>query len=235
MNFKVGDFVKIVRTGKRQTYQCVLNKVGKIVYIKHYAVNTPYEEHTYYVAVDGVRNQNQEQGWWCFDEKDLWHIGSTHKCFIVDDVVRPKQTYCDSLDCVDYACQMIENRFKEKKNMELLEIYKNKKIEELLVKRNKEIEKIKDSDVEYKSLKMTIKALTPKQLTCLSVDLSDYEFGADIEDKIHNKSEEYDNKRHAIIDLISEIRAQLDMCDTYEQKQNILKAYKVIDDQGKLL
>lgn len=124
---------------------------------------------------------------------------------------------------------------KEKNDMVLLEIYKTKKIEDLLVKRNKDIEKIKERDVEYKSLKMTIKALTPKQLTCFSIDLSDYEFGADIEDKIHNKSEEYDNKRHAIIDLISEIRAQLDMCDTYEQKQNILKAYKVIDDQGKLL
>lgn len=235
MSFKVGDFVKIVRTGKRPTYQQVLNRVGKIEYIRHYAVNTPYEEHTYYVAVDGVKNQNQEQGWWCFDEKDLLIIGSHHNCFIVDDVVKPKPTCCDSFDCVEYARQMIENRFKEKKNMELLEIYKNKKIEELLVKRNKDIEKIKDNDVEYKSLKMTIKALTPKQLTCLSVDLSDYEFGADIEDKIHNKSEEYDNKRHVIIDLISEIRAQLDMCDTYEQKQNILKAYKVIDDQGKLL
>jgi predicted RNase H-like nuclease (RuvC/YqgF family) len=124
---------------------------------------------------------------------------------------------------------------KENNDMVLLEIYKTKKIEKLLVDRNKAIEKIKDSDIEYKSLKMTIDALTPKQLTCLSVDLSYYEFDADIEDKIHNKSKEYDNKKHTIMDLISEIRAQLDMCDTYEQKQNILKAYKVIDDQGKLL
>ena len=35
--------------------------------------------------------------------------------------------------------------------------------------------------------------------------------------------------------LINEINAQLNMCETYEQKQNILKVYNVIDKNGILV
>ena len=136
MNFRVGDFVKIIRTGNRQTYKQVLNKVGKIEHIRHYGVNTPHEEHIYYVAVDGIRNQNQAQGLWCFDEKELLYIGTHHNCLIVDDVVEPKQTHCDISDAVEYGRKMIENRFKEKKNMKLLEIYKEKLMNTLEMLKN---------------------------------------------------------------------------------------------------
>lgn len=239
MSFKVGDFVKIVKIGKRQTYQQVLNSVGKIAYIKHYAVNTPYEEHTYYVAVDGVRNQNQEQGWWCFNEMDLLYIGGYHNCLIVDDVVEPKQTHCDSLDAAEYCCQMIKNRFKEKKNMELLEIYKEKLMNTLESKMRAKRERIKMKESDYKdliNLEKELKQLGNERINaCVVFEFDNFEFTPQTKRAINELSREICVEKTKINELILEIEAQLDMCDTYEQKQNILKAYKVIDDQGKLL
>ena len=236
MNFKVGDFVKIVRTGQRPTHQCVLNRVGKIEYIRHHAVNTPYEEITYFVSVDGIRNENQIHGWWFFDEKDLLYIGSPHNCIIVNE---PKQLHCDSLAYVDYACQMIENRFKETKDMELLEIYKDKLMNTLEIKMSAKRERIKMKESVYKDLinyEKELKQLGNERLNaCVVFNFDEYEFTPQTKRAIDKLSRDICVEKQKINKLISEIRAQLDMCDTYEQKQNILKAYKVIDDQGKLL
>lgn len=37
-----------------------------------------------------------------------------------------------------------------------------------------------------------------------------------------------------INNLKSEIEAQLELCETYEQKINVLKTYKVLDEAGKV-
>ena len=39
-------------------------------------------------------------------------------------------------------------------------------------------------------------------------------------------------KKQKIQRMSEEIVAQLEMCDTYEQKQQVLKNYKIINDKG---
>ena len=50
--------------------------------------------------------------------------------------------------------------------------------------------------------------------------------------KLYDKRDARDKELRA---LEKEIRAQLDICETYEQKMNVLKAYGVVDEQGKLI
>ena len=62
----------------------------------------------------------------------------------------------------------------------------------------------------------------------------EYRFSQEILEEMNKCDKYYRIQRAKLQSLENEIRAQLDICETYEQKQNILKAYGVIDEQGKL-
>jgi hypothetical protein len=54
------------------------------------------------------------------------------------------------------------------------------------------------------------------------------------EEKLKELNSSYSNQRRDIEKEIEEIKAQLSICETYEQKQNVLKLYGIINSDGKI-
>jgi ribosomal protein S1 len=117
--------------------------------------------------------------------------------------------------------------------MEILEFYRNVKKGEICRKKTKALERLK-------STHPVINAV--KNFADMMKDVKGFVFNWDFdwdEDKeFYKKIEETENKYTKQMNEFDanyrEIKALLTDCETYEQKQNILKAYGVIDEQGKL-
>lgn len=220
--FKVGDDVRIIKTAdKRSCYKGLCNHTGVVKYIREYR-----DETTYYLQLSDRVNPAQEQGWFVYDEEDL-----EHKCCLrIDEprIVISGTTY--NVD--DFAT--IKNKYeKEKKEMKLLEIYFNEKIKQLEIEHDKKHDKIKTKDPIIKELDALAKKY--KDVKGLSIFPNyEYQFSQEILEEMNKCDKDYRIQREKLSSLEHEIKAQLDICETYEQKMNVLKAYGVIDEQGKL-
>jgi hypothetical protein len=53
-------------------------------------------------------------------------------------------------------------------------------------------------------------------------------------EEMNKCNNDYRIQREKLSSLKYEIKAQLDICETYEQKMNVLKIYNVVDEKGKL-
>lgn len=118
---------------------------------------------------------------------------------------------------------------------EVIKIYTDKKEKQLNNKYEALLENAKLNDPIYKSFrehadalleiynaqKMTITLTEPK----LSDDTSKV-----IENLMTDKNKEYDELK----EYINEVSAQLSMCETYEQRKDILKTYNIIGKDGKI-
>lgn len=234
---EIGDKVRILDGERKCRYEQILNKIGKIVRISTY--NDPYTHicnTNYYVEIPEFPNEHQAKGWWVF--KNATSLG-----LISDEV-----TYDDQMDAYVYAIQHLDlanapyNRDYiikgEKQNMMsgILEIYKERRREKINKKYDDMENAIKQCDPRYKVWR-----------ECTNTLLKLYE-----EDKILanafapiNLSDETRKKLNAIYntreeelkdlsDKLNEVQAQLSMCETYEQKQDILRIYKIIKENGRV-
>ena len=203
--FKKGDEVVINKIGdNRRGYDNLYGRIGKIQFVRIYDGHTT-PEITYHVKVDGRKNPNQCDGWFVYDEEDL--------------------------ECVPKTS--IKYYEKEKKEMELLEIYFEEKQKQLEIKRDTKCDKIKLKDPIIRELEALAKKY--KDVKGLSIFANyEYQFSKEIYAELDKCEKDYKRQKGELIGLKKEIVAQLELCETYEQKQAILKAYGVVDEQGKL-
>ena len=116
--------------------------------------------------------------------------------------------------------------------MKLLEIYRDRKMEKLY----KDMETAQDKAWEKDSTCKTLKELAEKTKTkdgylfTFSFTFMPDSVKKEI-DKIHKDKEE---KEIQLNKLINEVEAQLAECETYEQKINVLKAYEILDEKGRV-
>lgn len=225
--FKKGDEVVINKRGdNRRGYDNLYGRIGKIQFVKIYeGRSTP--EITYHVKVDGRKNPNQCDGWFVYDEEDLEYT-----------------TRCDEMDALEYCIHAPELRLginkvnyylknEEKKEMELLNIYFDEKIKQLEIEHDKKRDKIKTKDPIIKEVYAL--ANKYKDVKGLSIFPNyEYQFSQEILEEMNKCDKDYRIQREKLSSLEHEIKAQLDICETYEQKMNVLKAYGVVDEQGKL-
>ena len=226
--FKKGDEVVINKIGdNRRGYDNLYGRIGKIQFVKIYDGHaTP--EITYHVKVDGRKNPNQCDGWFVYDEEDLEGIA-----------------HCDGIDAMEYCIKgtfgtglcvpktPINYYEKENKEMELLEIYFEEKQKQLEIKRDAKCDKIKLKDPIIRELEALAEKY--KDVKGLSIFANyEYQFSKEIYAELDKCEKDYKRQKGELIGLEKEIVAQLALCETYEQKQAILKAYGVIDEQGKL-
>ena len=102
-------------------------------------------------------------------------------------------------------------------------------------KENKEKSiKIKSKDPVYKELSDIAKKYDGvRGVVCYAG--CDFEFSDEIKKALIKNDRDCDVQLNANYELKAEIIAQLTECETYEQKMNVLKAYGVVDAQGKLI
>lgn len=134
-------------------------------------------------------------------------------------------------DIIDRKEMKVEEN--KKMNIKLLDIYYEKESKKLHEKYENKAEKLRMQDLRYstlKSIEAVVKTNRLEEVVSLypnSIKLND-----DIEQEIRKVYNELDKKESELRRLCDEINAQLEMCETYEQKQEILKRYKVINEKG---
>lgn len=121
------------------------------------------------------------------------------------------------------------NTTKQKEKNEMLSIYGMKQHDHIT---NHASTKRKEIFNENKDLK-TLLDLIKKYKISLYIDPMDF-MNEDQKTRLleidNQEKQEYDK----LDDLLCEVKAQLDMCETYEQKQNIYKLYNIINEEGTL-
>ena len=234
LKFKKGDVVVIDNAEKRSAYVRMLGKVGTIVDAE-YTRYIDDEKITYRVRVDDSPNEHQENGLWVFhEEKSL-------------KLYNPQ---CDDqMDAYEYAIQKLglndnpHNRDYiikgEKQNMmnEILEIYEEKQLRKINKKYDDLEQLIKQTDERYKVwLECTTKLnkLYAEDKIC-NFAHANIELSEDTKKKLRTLV--YDAREEELRKFYSkkaEVNAQLSMCETYEQKQEILRRYNIINKNGKV-
>jgi hypothetical protein len=135
----------------------------------------------------------------------------------IDDTIKPK----------------VEFKENKKMNIKLLDIYYEKESKKLHEKYESKADKLRMQDLRYSTLK-SIEAVVKTNMLeeAVSVYPNSIKLNDDIEQEIRKAYNELNKKETELCKLCNEINAQLEMCETYEQKQEILKRYKVINEKG---
>lgn len=228
LKFKKGDVVRICHEENRSAYVRMLGKIGTIVDAE-YTRYIDDERITYRVRVDDSPNEYQEQGLWVFHkEKSL-------------KLYNPQ---CD--DQMDaYTYSMIGTRYNiddiikgDNNNMmnEILEIYDERELKKINEKYNEMEQTIKQADPRYKIWKECVDTLE-KLYKEDKVPTTPYVPIALADETMKKLSSMFDDRRKELDELYSkkvEVNAQLSMCETYEQKQEILRRYNIINKNGKV-
>jgi hypothetical protein len=155
----------------------------------------------------------------------------------------------DGMDAYEYAIQMLglnsnpHNRDYiikgEKQNMmnEILEIYEEKQLRKINKKYDDLEQLIKQTDERYKvwlECTTTLNKLYAEDKIC-NFAHSNINLSEDTKKKlctiVYDKREEELRKFYS---KKAEVNAQLSMCETYDQKQEILRRYNIINKNGKV-
>lgn len=206
MKFKKGDKVVVLETEGRPLYRLLIGKVGTIVDAEYVRL-VDDERTTYRVRIDGVKIDYD--GLWVFhEEKSLRH-------YEIDDII--------------------------KGDNDMINLYEERKLNEITKKFKKEFEKIKNSDERYVKWKTSLDTLKELFDQDDNMDafaqvcrLSAIKISNEVNEKVKVFESKYHKAREELHELVEEVKTQLKMCETYEQKQNILKLYEIIDKEGKL-
>ena len=227
LKFKKGDVVVIDNAEKRSAYVRMLGKVGTIVDAE-YTRYIDDERITYRVRVDDSPNEHQENGLWVFhEEKSL-------------KLYNPQ---CDDqLDAYTYS--MFETRYHiddiikgDNKTMNnILDIYGDRKREKINKHYEQLMEQTKLADERY----VIFKDCSNKLDKLYKEDgiITNYLVEPRLTEKTKKHLEELAELREEeyckLNNKIKEVDAQLSMCETYDQKQEILRRYNIINKNGKV-
>ena len=236
LKFKKGDKVRVLDSEKRPRYEQITNKIGKIVYISSYIDPYRHIENTnYYVEIPEYANEYQSKGWWVFKNANSLRLMS-------DEV-----TYDDQMDTYNYSMlgiryhmtemdDIIKGDNKTMKN-EILEIYEEKQLRKIHKKYDDLEQSIKQTDERYKVwLECTTKLnkLYAEDKICTFAH-ANIELSEDTKKKLRTMVyEPREEELRKFYSKKAEVNAQLSMCETYDQKQEILRRYNIINKNGKV-
>ena len=227
LKFKKGDVVAIDNAEKRSAYVRMLGKVGTIVDAE-YTRYIDDERITYRVRVDDSPNEHQENGLWVFhNEKSL-------------KLYNPQ---CDDqMDAYNYSMLGIRYHIDDiikgdnKTMNNILDIYGDRKREKINKHYEQLMEQTKLADERY----VIFKDCSNKLDKLYKEDgiITNYLVEPRLTEKTKKHLEELAELREEeyckLDNKIKEVVAQLSMCETYEQKQEILRRYNIINKNGKV-
>ena len=117
------------------------------------------------------------------------------------------------------------NKKEDKENiMKLLEIYKDRKTEQIYKVESEKKEEIRLKDKDYAAYKK----LNNDKINFIG------DFSDDIKKQFAEVEAETKLELSKVECMIREVEAQLEICESYEQKVSVLKLYNILDEEGKL-
>ena len=231
LKFKKGDVVVIDHAENRSAYVRMLGKVGTIVDAE-YTRYIDDERITYRVRVDDSPNEHQENGLWVFhNEKSL-------------KLYNPQ---CDDqMDACNYSVlgtryymTEIDDIIKgDNNNMmnEILDIYGDRKREKINKHYEQLMEQTKLADERYVIFKDCSNKLDKlyKEDRIITNHLVEPQLAENTKKHLEELAELREEEYWKLNNKIKEVDAQLSMCETYDQKQEILRIYNIINKNGKV-
>ena len=237
LKFKKGDVVRICHEEFRQSYKQVLGKVGTIVDAE-YKQMIDDERITYRVCVDDSPNDYQANGLWVFHDESSLELYEEDPSIIQ---LRQMSGYID--DCIAQAVLNKEttiNTFNikgDKNNMNnILEIYVDRRREKINKKYDELENSVKLTDARYKVWKECVDTLDKlyAEDKILNFAHANIELSEDTKKKLHTLYDACEEEFRKLLIKRNEVDAQLSMCETYDQKQEILRRYNIINKNGKV-
>lgn len=173
-----------------------------------------------------------------YDLQNAKPFGKAERDFILQEVFGNNTVEINSIIGEAFAVNHTINN----KNLGEIKMNNNIMLEELIVKaRNKEFENCNNKraealDKEYAKCEIgkqaQLLAFLIEANTTLKVNYTDYftisMLPLNAQRGISQINEKYDNELKAIEDKYRELMTLLSLCDTYEQKEKLLKDYKII-------
>lgn len=232
LKFKKGDVVRICNAESKKIYEKIIGKVGTIVDAE-YKGYVDDERITYRVRIDDIPNKWQQQDLWVFHDESSLELYNP-QC---DDQM---DAYTYSMFMTRYTMTEIDDIIKgEKQNMknEILEIYEEKQLRKIHKKYDDLEQLIKQTDERYKVwLECTTKLnkLYAEDKICTFAH-ANIELSEDTKKKLRTMVyEPREEELRKFYSKKAEVNAQLSMCETYDQKQEILRRYNIINKNGKV-
>ena len=175
-----------------------------------------------------------EELWW--GEK---HIELTSTVKLRYDVPNIKMSDYKGivLEKMEKEILKLNDKVKEEKEMDILEIYKERKIKTL----EKEFSEAKKVAIEEDEIQKIIIEMTNQVNTILENEDSDtrYEshpnlYTSKTEAKLNELNDKYHEQIEELRSTLDEIRALFELTDDYNERIKILKNYDILDKKGKL-
>lgn len=175
-----------------------------------------------------------EELWW--GEK---HIELTSTVKLRYDVPNIKMSDYKGivLEKMEKEILKLNDKVKEEKEMNILEIYKERKIKTL----EKEFSEAKKVAIEEDEIQKIIIEMTNQVNTILENEGSDtrYEshpnlYTSKTEAKLNELNDKYHEQIEELRSTLEEIRALFELTDDYNERIKILKNYDILDKKGKL-
>lgn len=222
-DFEKGDRVVIINNGGKSSYSQIVNHWGIVQRINEFLDNGRMCKN-YYISVPYKKNPNKiDTGEWLCTQSMV-------------DIYRPEVCYENSshLELFEKQDTVLKGDFK----MELLDIYMDRKLMKLEKDFCEKEENIKKQDKDYAFLKDLITNLmtiySKNVQNCVTIMTGDFKFSDEILLLLDSEHDKYLLEKRKLEDLVEEVMAQLKLCETYSQKENILKRYNVLTEDGKI-
>lgn len=230
LKFKKGDVVVINNAEKRSAYVRMLGKVGTIVDAE-YKRYIDDERITYRVRVDDSPNEYQENGLWVFHKEKSLKLYNP-QC---DDQM---DAYTYSMLGMRYDMTEIDDIIKgDNKTMNnILDIYGDRKREKINKHYEQLMEQTKLADERYVIFKDCSNKLDKlyKEDGIITNYLVEPRLAEKTKKHLEELAELREEEYCKLNNKIKEVDAQLSMCETYDQKQEILRRYNIINKNGKV-
>lgn len=234
--FKKGDEVRILDAENRECYKQILTKKGKMAQITKYKnFEDDIERIKYYVEIPEFRNEYQSGGLWVFHNENSIELTSN------------EVTYDDQMDAYKYAIQYMNlakvpyNRDYiikgDNNNMNnILNVYEDRKREKINKHYEQLMELTKLADERYAIFKDCSDKLDKlyKEDGVITHSLIEPRLAETTLKHLEQLAKFREEEYCKLENLMREVHAQLSMCETYEQKQNVLNTYKILKANGKI-
>lgn len=220
MKYKVGDRVIVIANIRTSRDVSLRGKIATIVESDDDDCNTqPYllEFDEYVEGHEGHCSSTLYRDGHC------WWVGETH-------IELVQQHYFK-----DPVNQIVSIKGD---NMEqITQIYEDRKLKKIYDKYETLIENRKLKDERYKLFREcvdTLDRLYSEDEIIQTTHYQDINLSESTLKDIDSLEKYRMEEKSKLMVLMQEVRAQLQMCETYEQKMNILKTYKIIRENGKV-
>ena len=232
LKFKKGDVVRICKSESRIYYDQMRGRIGTIVDAE-YKQYVDDERITYRVRVDDYKNEYQDRGLWVFHDESSLELYNP-QC---DDQMDEYEYVIQKLGLNNnphYRDYIIKGENKTMNN--ILDIYGDRKREKINKHYVQIMELTKLADERYAIFKDCSDKLDKlyKEDGIITDHLVEPRLADSTKKRLEKLVELREEDYCKLENLMREVHAQLSMCETYEQKQDILRTYKIIKENGKV-